>query len=60
MEQLRDIQGLAPSGFGRRTNHPAGDSRRTPRKPACLRAARTDRPWTAGENEREPCRDINL
>ena len=55
---------MAHSGFGRRTNHsgqfsklsPIGDSRRTIGDIALVRL--TSRPWTAGENEREPCRNI--
>ena len=47
-EYLAGCSGLAHSGFGRQANHHDGDSRRTPRS----------RPWTAGENEREPCPNI--
>ena len=55
---------MAHSGFGRRTNHSGqfsklfhiGDSRRT--MGAIALARLTSRPWAAGENEREPCRNI--
>jgi len=47
---IKGCSGLAHSGIGRRTNHRDGDSRWTPRS----------RPWTAGENEREPYRNILL
>jgi len=43
-------------GFGRRTNHLDGDSRRTPGDIAL--AHPTGWPWTASENERDPYQNI--